>query len=733
MRFLLLRMFPAALLVAGATSLLRAAEPVFWLVSTEGDLLAGEVESLSIDAQGRLTLGPVDDSVYESSAPFLWDLMTGADGGVLVGSGNDGEVFRVEPDGTATVLFDAEEIEAHAVAAGADGSVYVGTSPDGRIYRVDTTGTASEFYDPESYYIWALTVDGDGTVYAAGGDPGDVYRIAPDGTGEVFYSTQATHAMTLARAADGALLVGTAAPGRVFRLDADGRPFVLLDSPYNEVHSLRVGENGNVYAAALGMGTQVGDAPAIGGGNSQPSASVSTSGTATVTVTTSVTGTAPINAITTGPQPSGAGAVYRILPNGVWDQLWQSRTDTPYDVLPQPDGSLLVATGNDGKVFRLAGDPVVPSLVAESTAQQVTALTHGANGMVLFATANPGQVRRLSTGRADTGTYTSVVRDAGTVATWGTIAWQAAPGGGRVEVATRSGNTDTPDETWSDWSTPYDDPVGSPITSPNARFIQWRATLIGGDGPAPVLDSVTTAYLPRNRRPRVASITLHPPGTVFQQIFPAVPGIAGFDGERPQPESATGGNGGSPTLGRQEYQPGLLTFVWQGADEDGDKLSYDIQYRRETETDWVALRSDVTDTILVWDTTSVANGRYSLRIVVSDALSNSPATRLTGYLDSEAFDIDNTAPAIEVTAVTRDGNGIVVAFMVRDGHSAIAEAGYSLDGTRWQAVYPADGIADSRVEGFELALPSGTIAQGVVLRATDALRNTATVSTALPQ
>ena len=75
------------------------------------------------------------------------------------------------------------------------------------------------------------------------------------------------------------------------------------------------------------------------------------------------------------------------------------------------------------------------------------------------------------------GTYDSDVRDAGTVATWGVIRWRASAKPGEVEVFTRSGNTATPDETWSAWSKPYTTPTASTITSPNARYLQWRAVL----------------------------------------------------------------------------------------------------------------------------------------------------------------------------------------------------------------------------------------------------------------
>src|SRR5712692_11457730 len=116
------------------------------------------------------------------------------------------------------------------------------------------------------------------------------------------------------------------------------------------------------------------------------------------------------------------------------------------------------------------------------------------------------------------------------VSTWGAISWRgAAPGGSRIELFTRAGNTETPDDTWSVWSPAYASADGSAITSPKARYLQWRAVLTGkGDGP--VLTSVTAAYLQRNVRPEVRSITVHPPGIVFQKPFSTGdPELAGFD------------------------------------------------------------------------------------------------------------------------------------------------------------------------------------------------------------
>jgi hypothetical protein len=435
-----------------------------------------------------------------------------------------------------------------------------------------------------------------------------------------------------------------------------------------------------------------------------------------------------------GTQALGTGGIYRITPDGVSDLVWQLREDAPYDIAFEPDGSVMVATGNEGKMYRLNGDPMQPALVARATVQQITALLPDQSGRVLFATSNPGKVLRLASQRADRGTYVSDVRDAQSVATWGAIKWQAvAPAGTRVEVSTRSGNTRTADETWSDWSTPYADANGSPIASPRARYLQWRAVLTANRDQAPVLTSVTAAYLPRNARPRVTSITIHPPGTVFQRPFPTgEPEIAGFEGETPDRRAATqnaavvgggGGGGGGPALGRRTYQKGLLTFVWRGEDENRDELSYDVLYRREGETSWKLLRRALRDAIFVWDTTSVPNGRYVVQVVASDLPSNAPDNALNGSLESSTFEVDNTPPAITVTNVARQGGGVTIAFDVRDADSSVQKVEYSLDGDRWQAIYPKDGIADSRAEQFELALEGETAARAVIIRATDALNN----------
>jgi hypothetical protein len=732
-----IRVVLAAATVAGLSLTLYASTPKFFHADTQAAFLRGDVENLSIDTNGQLVLGPATELVYETAAPFLWSMLPGNDGQLFVGSGNEGKVFRLDGDGRGSMFFDSAELEVHALAPAPNGGVYVATSPDGKIYKVNRDGAATTFFDPDDKYIWSLAVDAKGNVFAGTGEKGVIYKIAPDGKGAPFYKASATHVTALTFDKAGNLLAGTGSPGRVLRLDPDGKPFVLLDSPFQEIHALRFDDKGALYVGALsGRPAGGGSAPAQDGPNTdQPSTSSDRAPVASVSVSTEITAIVVDSSGSTAAaaredQRGVKGAVYRINPDGVWDQVWQSRDDSPYDLTFDQNGALIIGTGNKGKMYRLEGDPLRPTLLARASAQQVTAFYKDSRGRLYYATANPGKVFRLTPERATRGTYESESHDAQMVATWGTLSWRGtASGDNRIELFTRSGNTETPDETWSVWSAAYTNANGSPITSPKTRYLQWRAVLTG-KGNGPVLTSVTAAYLQRNLRPQVRSVTVHPPGIVFQKPYTTgEPDLAGFE-DQSTPErklaQAAALQGGSSGLGRRAYQKGLETLQWRADDENDDELVYDVLFRREGENTWKVLRRAVAENILVWDTNTVPNGTYFVKVVASDGPSNPAGTALNGELESSAFEIDNTPPVITIASVRVDRGRTIVTFDVKDDQSPIQRVEFSEDGQRWRAVFPADGIADSRQEHYELAVDGMLTERGLTLRAVDSMNNVET-------
>jgi hypothetical protein len=220
----------------------------------------------------------------------------------------------------------------------------------------------------------------------------------------------------------------------------------------------------------------------------------------------------------------------------------------------------------------------------------------------------------------------------------------------------------------------------------------------------------------------VTSITIHPPGVVFQRPFVNdETAIAGLDPITAEARRPPGDTPPTPAPGRRMFQKGLQTIAWRAEDADDDRLEYALQYRREGDPAWRDLRDALADGIFVWDTTTVADGRYIVRVRASDAPANVGDRALVGERDSEIVNIDNTPPAIEVQSPT--GNPTRLQVTVTDGRSPIQKVEFSVAGGAWQLVYPLDGLADSLTERYEITLPAGADASRVVIRATDLLQN----------
>jgi hypothetical protein len=132
---------------------LQAASTSFWQVSTQAEFLKGEGEQISIDSDGRVSLGPALETVHDVGAPAVWRVVVDGNDSIWAGTGNDGRVWRVDRDGKATLAYDAAELDVHALAPAAGGGVFVASSPDGKVYRLTRDGKATTFFDPEEKYI----------------------------------------------------------------------------------------------------------------------------------------------------------------------------------------------------------------------------------------------------------------------------------------------------------------------------------------------------------------------------------------------------------------------------------------------------------------------------------------------------------------------------------------------------------------------------------------------------
>jgi len=708
----------------------EAAEPRTWRVEGPRDFLEGTFEGLSVDSEGRVRLAPTATSQGDLASAQAWCVARDAEGNVFVGTGSEGRVFRIK-DGKATPFFAAPELEVHALAAGPDHRLYAATSPDGKVYAIDASGKAEIFFDPGDKYIWALAFDSAGRLLVATGLEGKLQRVDSKGKSEIILSSPDAHLTALATDRSGNVFAGSSPSGYVYRVDGAGKVSVLDDTPYREIKALAVAPDGALYVAGIDGKEKETASPSLA-----PLALPTTE----VTVTESLTAIAPFAfpPATTASNPhasdttrtgSSKGGLLRIAASGEVETLWSSTEDAPHSLLLDGAGVLL-GTGDKGKLYRVRDDRSW-SMTVSLPGDQVTGLA-SAGDKTIVALSNPARVYLLSPAGTGHGTFTAKVKDAEAVSTWGRVRWEATtPAGTEIKVQTRSGNTENPDATWSDWSPVYRDASGDPITNPGSRFLQVRAVLDGNAGKTPLLDSLSAVYLQRNLRPDVQSISVHPPGEVFQKPI-SLTGDAEILGLDPAPDSTQAqaqsqsakqllASAMSPFT-RKLYQKGIQTFSWKADDPNGDALVYEVSYRSLGEKHFHTLRTGLSDAVLAWDTSTVPNGRYLIRVVARDTPGNPDSQALSAEKESEPFDVDNTPPTVVARLVP--GSVDRVHAVATDQDSFIRKAEYCVDGGAWHQIHPKDGINDSREESYEF-VPDGLSpgAHTVVIRATDLLGN----------
>jgi hypothetical protein len=721
----------ALLLISASAPLTYSGQPLIWETSGRADLLKGDARGVSISDTGALMLAPRLTELFNTEQAFVWSSAADGQGNIYLGTGHDGKIFRVSAEGRGSLLYDAAELDVTALAVARDGAIYAGTSPDGKVYRITSDGRAEVFFDPGDKYIWSLALLADGSLAVGTGDNGKLYRVRASGAkpeSSLLIATNQTHVMSLAVTAQGDLIAGTDPGGLVLRISPEGKGFALFDAQLREIHALAPASDGSIYALALS------DAASTGRQQSSP-APPPQPAEGTGTPTTSVTITAIDESGVPIQQPSqparsrtdistARSAVFRILPDGATDVVWSSPSITAFAIAPAlQSGSVLIGTADKGRIYSVTNDGRDTLLLQSSEGQIASFLVRG--NQVYAASSNQGKLFRFGSELIAEGSYESPVRDAKLTASWGRIWWR---GSGDVELQTRTGNGERPDATWSEWSTSYRDPEGTAISSPRARFIQWRATLRSAGSGRTWMEDASLAYLPRNVAPEVLAISSLPIGVGLQQIAQL------------QVDPNVESSGLDPSLfgaaaqvaPRRIFQRGARSFQWQAEDRNGDTLEYAIYYRSLNETTFRLLKDKLRDNFYTIDGATLADGRYVIKIIASDVPDNPLGQSLTGERLSEPVDIDNTPPVLRAVATPQTGRGNRVVFEVDDATGKIKRGDFSLDGAPWTPLFPDDGIADSGRERYSIELPA--LAPGehtVSLRTFDGSGNVGTLSVTL--
>ncbi len=180
-----------------------AVTPQFWENFTQEELLKGTLTRVSLSSDGKLFLAPPYDLFYDTGQPYVFSVARDRSGNLYVGTGHEGKVFKVDPQGKGSVYFQAKELDVFALALDSSDVLYVGTSPDGKVYKVTAPNQATEFCNPEDKYIWSLFFDEAGNLYVGSGARGIIYKVDKSGKKSTFYDSDDTHIVSLAIESNG--------------------------------------------------------------------------------------------------------------------------------------------------------------------------------------------------------------------------------------------------------------------------------------------------------------------------------------------------------------------------------------------------------------------------------------------------------------------------------------------------------------------------------------------------
>jgi len=706
-----------------------AVAPQFWRVRSADDFLGGDIDGFVVTSRGELRAGPTMRKVATFTDPFVLAQTTAPNGDRFFGTGNDGKVYRLR--GTDLKLISTTgEPEVYALAF-RDGALYAGTSPNGKVYRINPEdGKSSVFYDPQQAYIWALAFLPNGDLAVATGVEGKLMRVTPAGKGTVMFDAPETHLRSLAVRKDGTLLAGGSGQGRIYEVRADGGAHAVYDSSLSEISALYIDADGDGWAAGVSNVLPT-TAPPKSAKPAQPASSTSTSASASASESQKTSESTPNVEVsfafdssgTTGSASTGASELYRIHSDGFVEVVRKFDREMIYALSGGPNGSLMVSTGPQGRIYSYRDGEV--SLVATAPDKQVVSISSEA-GLTLVTTTNSGAVYRLDPTPSATAEFRSQARDLERFSKFGHYRIEGRDiANGRLAIAFRSGNTRTPDSTWSNWSLPSTSVEGT-VTAPAARYVQWKLTM-----PKPAqdlsVDGVSLGFMNRNVAPTIDAVTVQDPAVVFiSSSYPSSPQVV----EATNPDeygifTSLDTPRDKEQQGKKVYRKGFRTITWRAHDDNGDNLRYSVAFRARGTEKWLRLRDNIEETQINFDTSQFPDGVYELKVSASDAVDN-PDQPLTDMKQGIEFQVDNTPPVITSKA---EGDDVVI--RVTDKIGTVGRVEYSADAQRWIRLTPVDGIADSSDETYKL--PRNSVAgKFVIVRAVDSFYNVTTESVTLP-
>ncbi|HIJ71168.1 MAG TPA: hypothetical protein HPP87_07370 [Planctomycetes bacterium] len=701
--------------------------------SSAAEMLKGETENTVIDSEGTIKLArqttEIDCAGLLKDVWIINTIVTDPAGDIYLGTSPNGVIIKYTND-KATRLYplnskqtpddeteptepnvpkaDETFVNEHIFAMTLDsaGRLLAAVSGDDcRLMRLDAGGFETIYSPPDAAYILAVTLDQKGNIYLGTGPEGKIYRLGPAGQNpQLVYDSRDKNILSLIIGRDDFVYAGCDRRGLVYKINpATGNATILYDSAQEEITSLLFDDEGNLYAAAtsaeavksqLKFGS-ISAAISPGRPDTKPKAKNTDEETGTTTLNIANTSEGKNKSATTAITPTKRGTpaksashIYKIDPHGFVTDIFDDMA--VFFALMRHNGNLLLGTGNEAQLYWIDPQTEQKSVAYEDKeASQITAFAAVGDDVIL-GTSNPAKLIRLFKAFAQSGTFTSDLVDADQPSMWGKLQIEAdIPAACRVLMSARSGNVEDPnDPTFSPWTKPVELTQATQLACPLGRFCQYRLTLETADiGRTPVIREIAVPHVVPNLPPKVLSVT-----------------------------AARG----------DKKKPGEFNIDYKAEDDNADTLIYKIQFRKLDRASWIKLEDEFEKPKFEWDTKTVEDGRYEVRVTASDQRSNTTATKLAGSRISDPFVIDNTAPVIADSKLKTQNQELTLSLEITDEFTAIGKLSYTVDSNEdWVAALPDDMVYDTTTEFFTIQIADLESGEHVIaVKIADDLENT---------
>src|SRR3984885_6948878 len=108
-----------------------------WEQSKFDDLTKGTATGVAIRSEGGLELAPSFKLLYATPSTYIWAVAADDAGNVYAATGSPARVYRITPDGSATIIFEPQELQVQTLEVGPHGVIYAATAPDGKVYKIE--------------------------------------------------------------------------------------------------------------------------------------------------------------------------------------------------------------------------------------------------------------------------------------------------------------------------------------------------------------------------------------------------------------------------------------------------------------------------------------------------------------------------------------------------------------------------------------------------------------------